>query len=355
MISCTGCGRANDVDARYCAGCGQTLPVASAPLPIPPPPPGFVGGGPLSPPLEAAPPRRAPRSRRFKFRPTPRFLVGTMLLIAFVLTLISLGTAWWSYSTNTTGETVTVNFLPGSNYNVTCAGNHCGGFTAGSPPYSALGGSLGGVYETILVLVAVSAALAAFAALFGGLSALGRNVGGWARGGVLLFSGAAAIVLLVAVAWLPGAQPGAFPSGSSFTATSGGASPGTTYWGSNPAGTISWGAGVGWYAAVVSVALLLTAVALLMVLGRQRFTVPGRRSRSSVSSSAVPYRAYAPPPSEPKSSTAAVAPSFENPAKAVAPVAPEPAPSTAAQPCPNCGTENLVRSRTCSYCQRSLR
>ncbi|MGI0155099.1 MAG: hypothetical protein ACREDE_03035 [Thermoplasmata archaeon] len=281
-----------------------------------------------------------------------------LLLAVFVLSIASLATPWWSYSASAGGNSESVNFLPGSNYNITCAG-HCGGFSAGSFPYTAIGGSLGGLYEGVLILVALSAVLTGLAALFGGLRVLGRSRAPNARRWAFLGSGIAAVVLLGAIVWTASAQPGAFPAGSALTGSgSGGASPATSFWGSNPAGSASWGAGVGWYLALASVVLIIVVIGMLLVLDRQRPREPERRtSATAAPPGAVAYTA--PPYASPSTGPTVTRPPLErNGASAPTPEAlPPPAEdeSKTMVPCPNCGTSNLVRSRTCSYCQRPLR
>jgi hypothetical protein len=290
-------------------------------------------------------------------------VLALLLIAAFVLALVSLGTAWWSYSASAGGGTTSVNFLPGSEYNVTCAGAHCGGFSAGSFPYTALGGSLGSLYGTVMVLAAVSVALTGLVALFGALGAMGRRLGAWQRSGSLFLGLAAVILLLTALCWAVAAQPGAFPSGSSFTTSgSGSASPATSFWGSNAAGTISWGAGLGWYLALASVLLLCAVAILSVILGQKRLAIPERRARTVLSGAAPSVPVYSPPPAVPVVTRPDIAsPLFTPPPTAPAPVtAPTAVPSIPEEPaatraCPICGTENLARSRTCSYCQRSLR
>lgn len=347
MIVCPGCGRSNEDSALFCGSCGRALAGASSRTLPPPPPPALATTTPVAP----------PRSPRFRFRLGLRTIVALLLIAVFVLAIAAVATPWWSYSASTGGHSESVSFLPGSNYNVTCAGS-CGGFAAGSFPYSAIGGGLGGLYEGILVLVGIAAGVTGLAALLTGLGALGWRIGKSMRFGVYLGSIAAGLLLLGALVWTASGQPGSFPSGSSFSGSGSGATPATSFWGSNGAGTESWGAGAGWYLALASLIVLVVAIVLLMIASRRGApATPERRTRAAVAPAPVAPRGYTPPPP-------AVAPSGPNAAgslvtssskAASAPVASEAADAPGTIACPACGTPNLAKARSCSYCQRSLR
>jgi hypothetical protein len=358
MNTCTTCGRANEDSAQFCGGCGHPLsPVVSGgTATLPPPPPPAVQGT-----ATAIPVPRTPRVRRFNFRLTPRTIVALLLIAVFVLVIGSLASPWWQISTTSGGNRDSISFLPGSMYNVTCAAQ-CGGFSAGSFPYSVLMGSLGGLYEGILVLLAVSAVLTGLAALMAGLNALGWRGAASTRFWVYLCSGIAALVQLGALIWAAAGQPGAFPAGSGFGAgASGSASPSSSFWGTNNAG--SWGAGIGWYLALASVLLILVTIVLTMILSRTSLPVTEPRTRTATAPTLTASRGYTPPPI----ATSAARPSVTrqpiyNPPPAATPpptpvpvATPEPVESQEMIPCSFCGTSNPARARTCAYCQRSLR
>ncbi len=248
---------------------------------------------------------------------------------------------------------------PGGNYNVTCSGSGCAGFSAGSFPYSNFGGSIVTLYGVVLGLMGLGVALTGLAAIVAVLAVLGRKTGWWQRSGSFVFVFLSVITTLIALVAAVTAQPGAFASNTTFPGLgSGGASPLTSFWGSNPAGTATWGAGVGWYVALVTVVLLSVVTAMIIVHGRERLAVPGRRTRAAAPPPAPVVRGYTAPPS----ATAGLRPAVMRPPIHTATTV-RPPPPTMSGPtevpemiaCPTCGTENLAKSRTCSYCQRSLR
>jgi hypothetical protein len=359
VTDCAACGRANEETAQFCGGCGRPLAGNAVPPP-PPPPPGGPGlpvdeGGRSSSLLRA-------RLRRLFLRPNPRVLLATLLVVAFVLGIVSIGTAWWSYSSSAGGTSHSLNFLPGGNYNVTCSGSGCGGFSAGSFPYSNFGGSIGTLYGVVLGLMAVGVALTGFAALVAVLAALGRRTGWWQRSGSFVLAFFAILSTLIAVLATVAAQPSAFAPNTMFDGLgTGGASPMTSFWGSNAAGTATWGAGLGWYLGLATIVLLGVIAGLLIVFGHQRLAVPGRRTRTAAtpSPSVSPVaRGYtAPPAAVAPARPVAMRPPIPSAAKIPAPPPPVTAPPAAPDmvSCPTCGTQNLAKSRTCSYCQRSLR
>jgi hypothetical protein len=290
------------------------------------------------------------------------------------MSIASLASAWWQYTSSGSGGTDSVAFFPGSNYNVDCSGAHCDGFTAGSFPYGAIGGSLGGLYAGVFSLLVAVAVLLGLAALFTGLGALGYAKSGTYRFLTFVFSITSLGLLLAAVGWTASGQPGDFPSGSLFTGDgSGSNSPSSSFWGSTSTGSASWGAGAGWYLALACAVLLLVVLIMLVIVGRARPGPVERPSRSTVSAPPVPPKGYtAPPPA------ARPAPYRGNGGRSVAPATPPSAPSAApaatsstppvsasavpAAPaaaettaCPTCGIQNPAKSRTCSYCQTRLR
>ncbi|MGA8543415.1 MAG: hypothetical protein WB947_07775 [Thermoplasmata archaeon] len=290
-------------------------------------------------------------------------------MAVFLIGIISLATSWWGYSSASTGSAVTVNFLPGSNYAITCAGHDCGGFTAGSFPYTAIGGSLGTLYEGVLILLAAAVALVGLAALFTGLEVLRQRDVAAHRSLTNWFLMGAALLFLGAVGWTAAGQPAGFPAGTPFAGSgSGGSSPATSFWGSTSNGGASWGAGPGWYLALIGAVLVVVVLFVLLGLARQHSSpTPERRTRSAVGSPSVAPRGYTAPPSatvNPRRSESAWTPpatttSRDVPvppkAKVPAPVAATPGAAPEMIACPDCGTQNLAKSRVCSYCQRRLR
>jgi hypothetical protein len=290
--------------------------------------------------------------------------VALLLVVSFVLVLVALVTPWWGYSTNATNDNVSFSFLPGSSYNVVCAGSHCGDLSSSSGQYSAIGGSLSDVYEGVLGLVAAAVALVGIAALCTGYSVLARRSKPIQPFLTRLCLVLAPLLVLTAILWTAAGQPGSFPSGATFVgSSSNGASPSTSFWGSNPADGATWGAGAGWYLGTVAVLLLFGVLLAVLLLARhpELSAEPERRTKAAIPAPTAAPRGYAPPPSaalgRPKYTQPPVPRDVAAPAPAAAtvrPVVPE-APAPVMVPCPECGTPNLARSRVCSYCQRSLR
>lgn len=343
MTLCAACGAANDSDARFCSACGRAL-----------------GGSPA-----ANTKRRS--IGRFRLPAELERILPALLVLAFVLGLISLGTAWWSYSSSTSSGSLSVNFVPGGSYYVSCSASRCAGFSSGSFPYAALGGgSIGSMYATVEGLLGLAVALAGVVAVLRVLAAWGRF-----RTSLLwtsLLSLASVIVLLATMAWTATSQPGALPAGVQFSGTGGsGPSPATSFWGSTANGNASWGAGAGWYLALAMILLLLAVLVLQPLLDRRRAATTrsaARPARDVAAPAALP-RYTAPPPPVPITRSPVTRPPIPGrsspppepaptPASAL-PVPPPPPESTAEMvPCPECGTPNLARSRVCSYCQRPL-
>jgi MFS family permease len=238
-----------------------------------------------------------------------------------------------------------------------------------------------------------AAALLGLAVVIAVLGLLGRRTGWWRRSGTFVLVVVALLFAIVAVIAVVTVQPGAFPSTFTFTGLApGGSTPQTSFWGSD--GSASWGAGVGWYLGAVSVGLLVGTLAVLVLAKPEGWAAPERRSRSAVAQpiarSYVPAPEAAPPPmrggyTPPPPSSTYSRPAVTRPPISFASgtrVTPRPAPATrpngddlpdapvsrapppppryaAPAPemvaCPACGTENLAKSKSCSYCQRSLR
>jgi hypothetical protein len=340
---------------------------AAPPPPPPPPPPPELG----PPPTPNAPPASAPPPARKRLRLAtgdgrlPRLFLTLSLLVGFVLSAVSLATAWWSYTSTGGGTTDSVLFLPGSTYSVSCSGSGCGGFATGSFSYSVFGGSLGTLYTTLEGLLVLAVLLAGVATLFGIAAIFGR--GGRTLGIVGTLVGVAAGAILLGLSfWVEGTQPSSFGSNVTFQGTRGGGpSPATSFWGTTSAGgsVATWGAGAGWYCALIG-AVLILAVALALLLFR-RASAPRTAASEQRTFAPSTYRepagpvVYAPTvrTSAPRSYTA---PPLNAPVQASAktpvPIRPRTGapPPEATVPCPACGYQNSSRARTCAYCQRPM-
>jgi zinc-ribbon domain len=352
MISCPWCGTSNEDGSKFCMACGR--PVAPAPAPSAPVP-------------KSESPAKVRRS--WRFQPNVAMILPAVFILSFVFGLLSLGTAWWSYSDKTAGGNFSVNFLPGSNYYLTCSGSGCGGFSAGAFPYTVVGGGVGGMYGDVLGLVVVCVILLGLLALFSVLGIMGHGLGRWQSAITTLFGAVTILVLFATLIWTAAGQPGTFPAGFYFMGSAGSSNtPDTSFWGSTTSGAASWGAGAGWYLALATVVLLCAALILLPWAGRRRRARTAPVAYSAPPSPPFVSRPYTPPP---QSRPAPPPPSGDSPRVITSPrtvvtrppasapvsvpiVAP---PEVVGEPvtCSTCGTSNPAKSRICSYCQRPLR
>ncbi len=314
------------------------------------------------------------------------------MVAAFVVGAASLGTAWWYYTASAGGGSNSLSFYPGGNYDVGCSNSACGGFSSGSFPYTAIGGSIGSLYGADLGLMVAAVLLTGIVAAIAILGWLGRPTGWWQRSGSFVLTVLAFLFSIAAVAGTVAAQPGSFGSSTSFPGLGHGGSPLTSFWGT--AGAAMWGAGAGWYLGAASSGLLVVVAAVLILAGHRRLEVPEKRARTATAqpvarsytapapaAEPVPRGYTAPPPARTYARTPVArapaasysgtrvtprpAPTPKTTANDPPPDAPRsrppPPPVLAAAPapkmidCPACGTPNLAKSRTCSYCQRALR
>jgi len=288
-----------------------------------------------------------------------------VLIAGFVLSAVSLGTAWWTFTATGGNTTQTDMFNPGSMYSVSCSG--CSGFAQGSFSYSTFGGSLGSLYGALEGALIAAVVVAGLATVLGLLALFGRTGRGLTLVGVLL--GVLAGGLLVGVSlWVESSQPGAFGSGVSLPGTSSsGPSPSTSFWGTSSAGgaVATWGAGAGWYGALIGgVLVLAVGLALLWVT---RETVAAKRAASDereyvprARRESPPAFVYAPTVRSSAPTSSYSAPPIDAPVQASAktpvPVLTKKATSPAEPTvdCPACGYQNSPRARTCTYCQRPM-
>jgi hypothetical protein len=291
------------------------------------------------------------------------------LLAGFVLSAVSLATAWWSYTSSGGGTTDSVLFTPGSTYTVSCAGSNCGGFATGSFSYSVFGGSLGTLYSTLEGVLVLAVVLAGIATLFGLVTIFGRGNRSLVLVGTILGLVAGATLLGVSF-WVEGAQPSAFGSSATFQGThAGGPSPANSFWGTSSAGgaVATWGAGAGWYCALIGGILVLAIAVTLLFISRATYARAPRHepralppsshresSRPTVYAPIVrgfattPTQSYTPPPLD-----APVQATAKTPVPARARSTAGAAEATVA--CPACGYPNSSRAKTCAYCQRSMK
>ncbi len=266
MRVCGACQSEVEDQARFCDRCGA--PVGSAVLP--PPPTGPSGTAAQSPPVASPWSSPRPRSKEVYFKRPPgyrdhrRTVASAILAAGFVLAAVALGLGWWTVSASTPGLSYSWSVLPGGSVGVSCSGSSttCSYLSA----FSVAGSPLGSLYVDIGDLVAAAVVLALVATVLGFLGAYGMNFGRPQMTLILLFGVLSFVLLIAAVAWAAAGTGSAASSGSS-----GAYGSGTVYfWGVN--GTASWGAGAGWYVAVVAFILLLVGARRYASTRKEAFT-----------------------------------------------------------------------------------
>lgn len=324
MRDCPTCHRWNAETSAFCTFCGASLvgaagvPPPPAPLPpssslpIPPPPPEQGPVGVVGPSAGA---------RRFRHR--TRFVASLLLMVGVLLVLVALVTPWWSASISIgSSGTWTGYLMPGTaasscsgdcgSLYATCGGNYCYGASDNSGEVWNTGlSSTNGLYEGVLVLLILSLLAGFLAVLLGLRGAYGSSPGRRLTSITMAAGFVAMLFSLLALSVATLGQPSALSHDFSNNITIGGwfcatgSSPTNAFWGSNSGScaggglasspvTYSWGASVGWYAALLGVLLLALATLMLFREGRAM-------SRSA--GSQVPITsAQLPPPAVPEAS-----------------------------------------------------
>jgi hypothetical protein len=305
-----------------------------------------------------------------------RLVLTLVLVVGFILAAVSLGTAWWTYTSSSGSSSEAVQFGPGSTYSVTCSGSGCGGFGSGSFSYSAFGGSLGTLYGTLEGVLILAVVLAGIVTLFGLLALVGRGNRTFGLLGFLLGLASGGALLALGL-WIESAQPGAFGSSETFPGThAGGASPSSSFWGTGSGGgsVATWGAGAGWYCAVIGGVLVLVVAIALLFIDRQAMprtpkaprAPPAPKEERSFAPVPTGYRDFAnrpvyappvhtnmtPPPSASPPPTLPVQATAKSPVPVLGKKGAVPA---ATVECPACGYANSPKARICAYCQRPMK
>jgi hypothetical protein len=219
-------------------------------------------------PASAAPPKRY--VRRPSAWPSVVLLLGTALIVGSLLA------SWWTFTIQEPNgqATITYNFFLGSQYSATCtAGTKCSSVATGMLSYSGHGlGPIGNLYAGAGATEIAGLVFAVLASLM----ALAGALGYWAgRKPMLLgtvFGVIALLLVLAAVLSLVALQTSAFLQSGGGIVASTAPSPATSFWGAcsggggpdgacttGPGGgsiTASWGAGTGWYLALMGAVLL---------------------------------------------------------------------------------------------------
>ncbi len=188
-----------------------------------------------------------------------RLYASIVFLAAAVCAGVSLVTAWWSIAGSGGGPSVALEFLPGNSLIGTL------GTSTETATYSSSGlGPVGNLYQAILAigLIILFGTLLVGALSFAGAAGKIRNprTHGAVRGVVL----GMVIVSIATVVAVPIAQPVAFHDSSTSLCSSSGSSPCDSFWGSrsNASESVGWGADLGWYLEIGTVALLVAGLLL---------------------------------------------------------------------------------------------
>ena len=253
-----------------------------------------------------------------------RFTASTLLLIATLLLATSMGVSWWGASVSGGGHATVLGFDPGSAFTVQSGSN-----SSAQQSYISVGlVHVGQLYEAVLGigLLATVAGLVSVVLSYLGAFAVFKSRR------ILPFTLVITLISLASAAILPGlvalGQPGAFnadnTSGFGRSACGPSPSPCTGFWGSVSAGgsTVSWGADVGWYLAIVAAVLLLVGLLLLWTVRKMPYTRYEARATSA-------YMATV--PAGPNADSASSSPGSP------APVAPAGMPASTSAYCPRCG------------------
>ena len=275
---CSNCGAVVDVRSETCWSCGVAFEAGVVPASEAPPVPS-----------PTARPDRIEPERQSRISGVQRSRLRlACLLIGLALLLASLVVGWYAISADTTGSSDGGTFtLSGSAtyylldkyvQSISCSGAHCppATTTTGTYPGSS-GNAIANLYGVVSGLVIAALAVGA-AVLVLGLSRRIRAAR-WAKSLILL----AVVLVAVAPLTLVVAQPSALSS--TYATPSGGASPGTSFFGScsgstcgasSGSGTVVnavWGPSVGWFLCFVAAVPFLVGFFLST-------TFPGKPSGS---------------------------------------------------------------------------
>lgn len=190
-------------------------------------------------------------------------IASALSLLSTLLLVVSLLTPFSSITVSESPDTSSTLFLPGNQFQVTCSGPYC----TNSEVSQAYGQATGDLYRIVWCLLGLGV-LASLGAAVQPYLSLRRKASPLLRW-ILLTSGATAA--LVAPVLALAVQPGAIYSDQSSSGYNNpfpwpcGAEPTSvcqSFWGTSGDGTLTWAAGLGWYAAVAAAILLALALVL---------------------------------------------------------------------------------------------
>jgi len=249
-----------------------------------------------------------------------RLTASTLLVVAGACAVSSAFTPWWTFSLNAPPYTENLSFFPGSDATAHATNNSQSASASGS--YHSVGlGAFAALYFAVWAVLLVAGG----GILVGGALALlaeFRLIKGFARGYLPAALGLVLVLLpLVMVIAVPVTQPGIFTYSDPFGICPQGfyanlaPTPCNSFWGSQSGQgvSVSWGAGVGWYLAVVSMVLSLVGGVLWRwalyhpwsrdedPFGRGLLSTPIAGSQSAVAGSPIPPTLQSPgwPPATP--------------------------------------------------------
>ncbi len=272
-----------------------------------------------------------------------RVAASSLVLIAAILLTVAMVVSWWGVSISGGGATVSVNFLPGSSYSG--SGTYNGITYSASATYTSANlTNVGFLYEAVLAL-GLFVAIAAFVGMALGYASAFGNFRSWRPAGIaetlteVSFVFTLILPILIAIM-----QPWAYGVDTSNAKASCGAGSNlcNSFWGSvsSDGVTGTWGAGVGWYLAVVAAVLLAVAIGLFLTSEPKLYT---REEILGASPQPAAPQGYPVGPS-----SAPYAQSVLQPTVYAQPIL-APTPPRSPRFCPFCGTTN---AREYSYCQK---
>lgn len=220
---------------------------------------------------------------------------------------------------------------------------------------------MGALYEGILVFGILAMVFSFIAGIVGFLWTFGKFRGP-SRGSFVQSSGVVLIVLsLVIVVVVPVLQPVLFTRGVGGICPSGANSPCNSFWGSTTSAgeTMTWGADAGWYLAIATLILLISAVVVWRVSRFEPWdasTTPAVFPAPATSNEGPAFQPGAPTvqvytPNIDQSLVEPQTNAQQKTAQSAAPIQAAPPPE---RYCPACGAPNARTSGFCETCGRPL-